>query len=93
MEALEGIGHFLENNDLVRFIWSLTTAYALGKDEKLAQKARDRLWKERLGMQQYLVDKSKETIDEIIARYQAKEYGQNAVERAREIKAMLDNPM
>lgn len=93
LEAVEGIGCFLENTqDVVPFIWSLTSAYALGKDERLGQKAKDRLWKERINMPSYLAQECAKAIDEIIARYQEKGYGDEAVGRAREIKAMLDTP-
>jgi hypothetical protein len=45
LEALEGIGQFLMNDDLPLFLCPLTSAYALGKEESLAQKAKDRLWR------------------------------------------------
>ena len=43
-------------------------------------------------MNSYLVQEYAKAIDEIIARYQEKVYGDEAVVRAREIKAMLDAP-
>jgi hypothetical protein len=92
LEAVEGIGHYLDTEDVVPFIWSLASAYALGKDERLGQKAKDRVWKERINMNSYLAQESAKAIDEIIARYQEKGYGEEAVGRAREIKAMLDTP-
>jgi hypothetical protein len=92
LEALEGIGHILRTEDLPHFLWPLTSAYALSKDEKLAQKAKDRLWEERLAMNSYVVEEAKKVVDNIIAGYEEKNYGQDAVARAREIKALLDAP-
>lgn len=92
LEALEGIGQFLMNDDLSLFLWPLTSAYALGIDEKLAQKAKDRLSEERLAMESYVVEESKKVVDGIIGQYDEKGYGQKAVDRAREIKAVLDAP-
>jgi hypothetical protein len=37
-------------------------------------------------------DESKKIVDGIIARYEEKNYGQEAVARAKEIKAILDAP-
>jgi hypothetical protein len=92
LEALEGTGHILRTEDLPLFLWPLTSAYALGKDEKLAQKAKDRLWEERLLMNCYVVEDAKRVVDNIISQYQEKGYGQDAVDKAREIKAVLDAP-
>jgi len=92
LEAMDGIGNFLTNEDLQPFLWALTSEYALGKDESLARKAKDRLWAEQLMMEKCLVEESKKVVDGIIARYQEENYGQDAVDRAREIKALLDAP-
>lgn len=92
LEALEGIGQFLENDDLPLFLWPLTSAYALGKDERLAQKAKDRLFGERFAMNPYIVEEAKKFMDGIVSQYQEKGYGDDAFEKAREIKAVLDAP-
>src|ERR1019366_4896582 len=66
LEALEGIGQFLDNDDLPLFLWPLTSAYALRKDERLAQKAKDRLFGERFAMNPYVVEESKKVMEGII---------------------------
>lgn len=92
LEALEGIGQFLTAEDLPLFLWPLLSEFAIGKDEKLSQKVKDRFRMERFKMNTHILAEAKKVVDGFIARYQEEQYGQDAGNKARIFRAVLDAP-
>lgn len=92
LEALEGIGRLLTTQDLPLFLWPLLSEFAVGKDEKRRQKVKEGFRDERFRMNTHILAEAKKVIDSFITRFQQENYGQDAVDKAREMRAVLDAP-